>query len=120
MSMQYSVCNTSHIVPYVNNSICKSIFQNNYTTNLKHFPTGLKTALKGVFKKQSKKTVTERGLTMNFSCKKNFNVSLSEEELFTIIYSYIKEIKSTAANLASIDNMLQSTDEQIKKNIKII
>ena len=81
---------------------------------------GLKTALKEVFKKQSKKTVTERGLTMNFSCKKIFDVSLSEEELFTIIYSYIKEIKSTAANLASIDNMLQSTDEQIKKNIKII
>mgnify|MGYP003545309972 FL=1 len=56
---------------------------------------------------------------MNFSCQKNFNVSLSEEELFTIIYSYIKEIKSTAANLASIDNMLQPTDEQIKKISKL-
>lgn len=56
---------------------------------------------------------------MNFSHKKSFNVSLSKEELSTIIDSYIKEIKSTATDLASVDNTLKTTDGQIEEISKL-
>ena len=56
---------------------------------------------------------------MNFNPKKSFDVSLREDELLTIIDSYIKDIKTTASSISNVDSVLKSTSEQVEEISKL-